>query len=62
VHTGQGDFGSRHHPEVLLGVMIQVVGKLGKLSGGKQCPTPYHKGCVFFLVSLADVQIEHPGN
>ena len=62
VQPGQRHLGGGHHPEVFFGIVIQVFGKLGQLPGGKERLGLHHEGRVFFQVTLADVQVEHPGD
>jgi len=62
VQAGEGHLRGGNHPKVLFHVMIEVVGELGQLTAGEQGVCFYHEGQVFFGVTLAGVQIQHPGN
>ena len=62
MQPGQRHLGGRHHPQVFLVVVVQVVAELGQLPGAEQGLRLDHEGGVLLGVALADVQVEHPGD
>ena len=52
-----------HEPEVVLGVVVEVIGELGQLAGADHALPLDHEGRVDLLIAvLAGVQVEHEGD
>ena len=62
VQTGERHLGRRHHPQVVLNIVIQVIGELGQLPRAEERGRLDHERRIFFSVALAGVQVKHPGD
>ena len=62
MQTGQGDLGGRHHPAIIFRIVIQVVAEFGQLPRLEHGLLFDHEGSIFLRITLADMQVQHPGD
>ena len=60
VQASERHLSRRHHPQILLDIVIQVIGELGQLPRAEERGRLDHERRIFFSVALAGVQVEHP--